>query len=77
MHDTKRRIVCCRTAQRVYELILVRVGHRQPEDPMLVPTCGQHVDQRLDRMGVIADENPGGFLAGFRAETGAAVDFSQ
>ena len=49
MHDTQRRIVCCRSAQRVCELFLVRVGRRQPEDPVPVATCGQHVDQRLNR----------------------------
>ena len=46
---------------------LVRVGRRQPENPMLVPARGQRVDQRLDRIGISADEQPGRRLAGFRS----------
>ena len=67
MQDTERRIVCCRSAQRVCELFLVRVGHRQPEDPMPVATCGQRVDQRLNRWRIITYEQPGRSLAGLRS----------
>ncbi len=38
---------------------LVRVGHRQPQDPVPVPVCRQRVDQWLQRFGVIGDEQPG------------------
>ncbi len=35
--------LCCGGAQRGFEPFLVRVGHRQPEDPVPVPACGQRV----------------------------------
>ena len=76
VHDVQRRIVCCRSAQRVGELFFVRVGHRQPEEPMPLSACSERVDQWPNCVGVIADEDPGGSLAGFRAEA-EAVDFSQ
>ena len=66
MQDAQRRFVCRRSAQRDLELFLVGVGHRQPEDPMPVPVRGQRVDQRLNCIGIIADEEPGRSLAGFR-----------
>ena len=66
MQDAQRRIVCRRGAQRGLELFLVRVGHRQPDDPVPVPVRGQRVDQWLNGVGVIADQQPGGALAGFR-----------
>ena len=66
MQDTQRRFVCHRSAQRDLEPFLVRVGHRQPENPMLVPMRGQRVDQRLNYIGIIANEEPGRSLAGFR-----------
>ncbi len=34
---------------------------------MLVPICGQRVDQRLNRIGIIADDDPGRSLAGLRS----------
>ena len=67
MHDTKRRIVCCRSAKRVCELLGFRVGHRKTDDLVPVAACSQHVDQRLDRFGVIADQDPRGSRAGLRA----------
>ena len=66
MQDAQRRFVCHRSAQRDFESFLVRVGHRQPEDPVPVPARGQRVDQWLNRLGIIADEEPGRSLAGFR-----------
>ncbi len=67
MQDPQRRFVCHRSAQRDLELFLVRVGHRQPENLMPVPMRGQRVDQRLNCIGIVADEEPGRSLAGFRA----------
>ena len=66
MQDPQRRLVCCRSAQRRHEPFLVRVGHRQPEDLVPVAACGQRVDQRLHDIGVVADEEPGGSVAGLR-----------
>src|SRR5262249_23644217 len=70
-HDTQRRIVYCRSAQRVCELFLVCVGRRQSEEPVPVATCTEHIDQRLDCIGVLADKYPGRSLAGFRAGEGS------
>ncbi len=77
MQDPQRRFVCRRSAQRRLELFLVRVGHRQPENPMLVPVRGQRVDQRLNCVAIIADEKPGRSLAGFAHLRLWTVDFSQ
>ena len=66
MQDAQRRFVRHRSAQRDLELFLVGVGHRQPENPMPVPMRGQRVDQRLNCIGLIADEEPGRSLAGLR-----------
>ncbi len=67
MQDTQCRLVCDRGAQRGFESFLVRVGHRQSEDPVPVPARGQRVDQGLYGPGVIADEEPGRSLAGVRS----------
>ena len=66
MQDAQRRFVCCRSAQRNFESFLVRVGRRQSDDPVPVPTRGQRVDHRLNYRVVIANEEPGRFLAGLR-----------
>ena len=43
---------------------------------MLVPVRGQRVDQRLNHIGIIADEQPRRSLVGFR-DPDPAVDFFQ
>ena len=75
MQDAHRRFVCYRSAQRDFELFLVRVGHRQPEDLVPVPARGQRVDQWLNGLGIIADEKPGIFLAGFRGRRDRSSGF--
>ena len=62
MQDTERRFVCRSGTQRDFEPLPVRVGHRQPENPVPVPACGQRVDQWLKYLGVVADEEPGSSL---------------
>ena len=53
MQDARRRFVRDRSAQSGFEPFLVRVGHRQPEDPVPMPARGQRVDQWLNRLGII------------------------
>ena len=66
MQDTERRFLCRNGTQRDFEPLPVRVGHRQPENPVPVPACGQRVDQWRKYLGVVADEEPGSSLAGVR-----------
>jgi hypothetical protein len=54
--DACRRIVCYRGAQRDRELLLVGVRCGQPDDPVPVATGGQHVDEGLGGIWVVADE---------------------
>jgi hypothetical protein len=66
VHDTQRRRRFSGGAQRGRELLLVGIGGRQPENLMLLVLRCQRVDQRLDRLAIIADQQPGRRLAGIR-----------
>ena len=67
MHDPECRFVRRRGAQRDLEPFLVGIGHRQNEKAMPVPMRDQRVDQRLNCIDIIADQDPGRFLAGQRS----------
>ena len=59
VHDTQRRRLFSGGAQRGRELLLVGIGCRQPENPVLVTLGGQRVDQRRNGFAVVGDQQPG------------------
>ena len=65
--DAQRRILTSCCTQRLGELLFVGVGDRLSQDPVPQSTRGQHIGQGLQRVSVIADQNP---RAGLRDRRG-------